>query len=300
MTQTFETKSATDDVASAFDDFARAFEAFKEANDERLGQIETRLSTDALTEEKLARIDGALDDAKRRIDRLSLDRARPPLGTDAPRDPLLHEHKAAFRAYMRSGEASGLKRLEEKALSAGSGPTAAISCPTPWSARCCGGLANVSPIRAVASVRVISGGQYKRAFSTAGAASGWVGETAARPQSASPTLAEMSFPAMELYAMPAATQTLLDDAVVDVDQWIAEEVETAFAEQESAAFVSGDGVNKPRGFLASPTVANASWSWGSLGYLATGGAAFPATNPSDILVELVYALRAGYLFDPGL
>jgi HK97 family phage major capsid protein len=294
MTQTFETKSATDDVASAFDDFARAFEAFKEANDERLGQIETRLSTDALTEEKLARIDGALDDAKRRIDRLSLDRARPPLGGDAPRDPLLHEHKAAFRAYMRSGEAAGLKRLEEKALSSGSGPDGGYLVPETVEREVLRRLANVSPIRAIASVRVISGGQYKRAFSTAGAASGWVGETAARPQTASPTLAEMSFPAMELYAMPAATQTLLDDAVVDVDQWIAEEVETAFAEQESAAFVSGDGVNKPKGFLASPTVANASWSWGSLGYLATGGAAFPATNPSDILVELVYALRAGY------
>ncbi len=294
MSQTFETKSATDDVASAFDDFARAFEAFKEATDERLGQIETRLSTDALTEEKLARIDGALDDAKRRIDRLSLDRARPPLGTDAPRDPLLHEHKAAFRAYMRSGEAAGLKRLEEKALSAGSGPDGGYLVPDTVEREVLRRLANVSPIRAIASVRVISGGQYKRAFSTAGAASGWVGETAARPQTASPTLAEMSFPAMELYAMPAATQTLLDDAVVDVDQWIAEEVETAFAEQESAAFVSGDGVNKPRGFLTSPTVANASWSWGNLGYLATGGATFPATNPSDILVELVYALRAGY------
>ncbi|HEV2605255.1 MAG TPA: phage major capsid protein [Microvirga sp.] len=294
MSQHLETKSATDDVASAFDDFARAFEAFKEANDERLGQIETRLSTDALTEEKLARIDGALDDAKRRIDRLSLDRARPPLGTDAPRDPLLHEHKAAFRAYMRSGEAAGLKRLEEKALSSGSGPDGGYLVPETVEREVLRRLANVSPIRAIASVRVISGGQYKRAFSTAGAASGWVGETAARPQTASPMLAEMSFPAMELYAMPAATQTLLDDAVVDVDQWIAEEVETAFAEQESAAFVSGDGVNKPKGFLASPTVANASWSWGNLGYLATGGAAFPATNPSDILVELVYALRAGY------
>jgi HK97 family phage major capsid protein len=195
---------------------------------------------------------------------------------------------------MRSGEASGLKRLEEKALSSGSGPDGGYLVPETVEREVLRRLANVSPIRAIASVRVISGGQYKRAFSTAGAASGWVGETAARPQTASPTLAEMSFPALELYAMPAATQTLLDDAVVDVDQWIAEEVETAFAEQESAAFVSGDGVNKPRGFLASPTVANASWSWGSLGYLATGGAAFPATNPSDILVELVYALRAGY------
>ena len=53
--------------------------------------------------------------------------------------------------------------------------------------------------------------------------------------------------------MPAATQALLDDAVVDIEQWIAEEVQTAFAEQEGAAFVNGDGVNKPKGFLSYTT-----------------------------------------------
>ncbi len=294
MTQALETKAASDDVSAAFEDFARAFEAFKETNDERLGEIETRLSADGLTEEKLTRIDQALDDAKRRLDRLTLDRARPPLGGDAPRDPALGEHKAAFQAYMRTGEAAGLRRLEEKALSAGSGPDGGYLVPATVEREVLRRLAAASPIRAIASVRVISGGQYKRAFSTAGAASGWVGETAARPQTASPTLAELSFPAMELYAMPAATQSLLDDAVVDVDQWIAEEVETAFAEQEGAAFVNGDGVNKPKGFLASTMVANSAWDWGKLGYLVTGGATFPASNPSDILVELIYALKAGY------
>ncbi|MDQ4135324.1 MAG: phage major capsid protein [Pseudomonadota bacterium] len=294
MTQTLETKSASDDVSAAFEDFARAFEAFKETNDERLGQIETRLSADPLTEEKVARIDQALDDARRRLDRLTLDRARPPMSGDAPRDPALSEHKAAFRSYMRTGEAAGLKRLEEKALSAGSGPDGGYLVPETVEREVLRRLSAASPIRAIASVRVISGGQYKRAFSTAGAAAGWVGENAARPQTASPTLAELSFPAMELYAMPAATQTLLDDAVVDIDQWIAEEVETAFAEQEGAAFVNGDGVNKPKGFLASTTVANSAWEWGKLGYLATGGATFPGTNPSDILVDLIYALKAGY------
>jgi HK97 family phage major capsid protein len=294
MTQTLETKSASDDVSAAFEDFARAFEAFKETNDERLGQIETRLSADPLTEEKVARIDQALDDARRRLDRLTLDRARPPMSGDAPRDPALSEHEAAFRSYMRTGEAAGLKRLEEKALSAGSGPDGGYLVPETVEREVLRRLSAASPIRAIASVRVISGGQYKRAFSTAGAAAGWVGENAARPQTASPTLAELSFPAMELYAMPAATQTLLDDAVVDIDQWIAEEVETAFAEQEGAAFVNGDGVNKPKGFLASTTVANSAWEWGKLGYLATGGATFPGTNPSDILVDLIYALKAGY------
>ncbi|MBA4270142.1 MAG: phage major capsid protein, partial [Methylobacterium sp.] len=147
----------------------------------------------------------------------------------------------------------------------------------------------------LATVRTISSGTYKKAFSTTGPASGWVGETAARPQTSSPTLAELSFPAMELYAMPAATQTLLDDAIVNIDQWIAEEVESAFAEQEGAAFVSGDGIDKPKGFLAYPMVAEASWNWGSIGVLNTGVAgAFATANPSDILVDLVYALKAGY------
>ena len=99
---------------------------------------------------------------------------------------------------------------------------------------------------------------------------------------------------MELYAMPAATQTLLDDAVVDIDRWIAEEVEAAFAEQESAAFVNGDGVNKPKGFLAVRQVEEEIWEWGRLGTVQTGGATFPADNPSDVLVELIYALKAGY------
>jgi HK97 family phage major capsid protein len=95
--------------------------------------------------------------------------------------------------------------------------------------------------------------------------------------------------------MPAATQTLLDDAVLNIEQWLADEVQTAFAEQEGAAFVHGDGINKPKGFLAEPAVDDATWSWGALGYLATGVAGgFAAENPSDRLVDLVYALKAGY------
>ena len=291
-----DTKSASDDVASAFEDFARAFEAFKDANDTRLSEIETRLSGDVVTDEKLTRIDTALNDAKRRLDRLALDRSRPPLGSgaDAVHDPAQAEHKAAFHSYIRSGEASGLKRLEEKALSAGSGPDGGYLVPDTVESEVLRRLSAVSPIRAISSVRVISGGQYKRAFSTTGPATGWVGETAARPQTASPTLSEMSFPAMELYAMPAATQTLLDDAVVDIDRWIAEEVEAAFAEQESTAFVTGDGVNKPKGFLSADTVEEEVWEWGKLGVVRTGGATFPADNPSDVLVDLIYALKSGY------
>src|SRR3954447_21267765 len=294
-----ETKSAgpAADASRAFDEFARALEAFKDTNDSRLSRIETRLSGDVVTEEKLARIGDVLDEHTRRIDRVTLDARRPALAGAAADagDPAVAEHKAAFDLYVRAGEAAGLKRLEAKALSAGSGPDGGYLVPDVVEREVLRRLATISPIRAIASVRVIAGGHYKRAYSTSGPAAGWVGETAPRPQTDAPTLAEMSFPAMELYAMPAATQTLLDDAIVNIDEWIAGEVETAFAEQEAAAFVNGDGVNKPKGFLTSDTVDNAAWTWGKLGFVGTGAAgAFPSADPSDKLIELIYALKSGY------
>jgi HK97 family phage major capsid protein len=291
-----ENKAAMFGTEAVLDEFARAFEAFKEANDTRLAEIETRLTADVVTEEKLARIDAALDQAKTRLDRISLDRARPPLGgAEPPRDASATEHKAAFDLYVRAGESAGLKRLEEKALSAGSGPDGGYLVPPTIEREVLRRLAEISPIRAIATVRTVSGGQYKRAVTVNGPAAGWVAETAPRPQTDAPSLSELSFPAMELYAMPAATQTLLDDAVLDIDAWLAEEVETAFAEQESVAFVTGNGIGRPKGFLSYDTVANASWAAGRLGFITTGASgAFAASNPSDVLFDLIYALRAGY------
>ena len=95
--------------------------------------------------------------------------------------------------------------------------------------------------------------------------------------------------------MPAATATLLEDSAVNIDQWLAGEVEMAFAVQEGAAFVNGDGTNKPTGFLHQTIVAESSWMWGKLGYVATGAAgAFDGDAPTDALIDLVYALKAGY------
>ncbi|MFC0283045.1 phage major capsid protein [Camelimonas abortus] len=281
-------------LARAFEDFSRNFAAWREASEERLQQIERR-QADVLADERLARIEAALDESQRRHERARLAAMRPPLAPDGGGDALAGEHKSAFHAYVRAGETAGLKLLETRALSAGSGPDGGYLAPADVERDVLGRLAVLSPVRAIASVRAISAGVYRKAVSVSGAAAGWVSETAARPQTASPTLAELTFPAMELYAQPAATQTLLDDAVVDIDRWLAEEVEQAFAAQESQAFVSGDGVAQPLGFLSAPTVANSSWTWGKLGFVATGATgAFPATDPGDVLIELIHALRAPY------
>ena len=284
------------DAVVTHGEMMRAFEAFKEANDERVTLSEKR-GGDVVLEEKLARLNATLDAQARRLDEITLKNARPAIGGEraAQRSAAGLEHKAAFESYVRSGEASGLRALELKAISAGSNPDGGYLVPPEVETQIGQRLTAISPIRGIAGVRTISGNVYKKPFMTAGPAVGWVGETDARTQTTSPTLDELSFPAMELYAMPAATATLLEDAAVNIDQWLAQEVEQVFAAQEGTAFVTGDGSNKPKGFLSYTAVDNDSWTWGNIGYVASGAAgAFPSSAPSDVLVDLVYAVNAGY------
>ena len=278
------------------DEVMRLFEELKASNDQRLDEI-ARRSADVVTEDKVERINAALT---RRLDELTLKSSRPALGAPLARERAVQstdalEHKAAFDAYMRSGESGGLRALEVKAMSIGSNPDGGYTVPLEIEQAIGRRLTAMSPIRAIAGQRTISANVYKKPFMTTGPAVGWVGETDARPQTNTPVLDQLSFPAMELYAQPAATPTLLDDSAVNIDEWLAGEVEQAFAVQEGTAFVSGDGSNKPKGFLSYTAVANAAWSWGNIGYVASGAAgAFAASNPSDSLVDLIYAVKAGY------
>jgi HK97 family phage major capsid protein len=278
-----ETKVMGGDQA---DPLMRAFEAFREANDERLAAIEKKMSADVLIENKVDRIGRALDE-------IMLKEKRPRMAAGEPQQA--SEHRKAFETYLRKGDNANLGAIEMKAMSAGSDPDGGYLVPDEIETEIGRLLKDSSPIRAIAGIRQVSASVYKKPFTTVGAEAGWVGETAARPETDSPTLAELQFPAMELYAMPAATQALLDDAAVDLDKWIAEEVELAFAEQETLAFISGNGTNKPKGFLDYTKIADASWAWGNIGYLITGvSGGFAASDPADKLIDLVYALKAGY------
>ncbi|MCC2609044.1 phage major capsid protein [Neorhizobium petrolearium] len=291
-----EVKAVPETVTAAFDEFMEAFEAFKDVNDRRLGEIEQKLTADVVTRDKVDRINRAMDDQKKVLDQLVLKKARPQLGRGGGElSAEAVEHKAAFDAYIRRGEEAGLRELEVKALSSGSGTDGGYLVPPETDTEIGRRISVVSPMRALSTGRTVSSAVLKKPFATTGLATGWVAETAARPQTSTPQLAELSFPTMELYAMPAATQGLLDDAAVDIESWIAGEVDIVFAEQEGDAFIRGDGVNKPKGFLSYPTVADSAWSWGNIGYVASGAAgAWQSTDPSDTLIELVYALKAGH------
>jgi HK97 family phage major capsid protein len=290
-TETYELKAtagaAGGDVADRYAELASAFEAFKRTNEQRIAEIERRGAADALTEEKLGRLNAVLDAAKAALDRATLERARPRLEGSEARPNGHDEYKEAFSAYVKRGE--------EKALSIGSNADGGYLVPVETETEINRMLAEISPIRAISGVRQISTQTYRKPISITGAATGWVSETASRPQTDAQTIDAVAFPTAELYAMPAATTAFLDDAAVDVGQWIADEVNAAFAEQEGAAFINGDGSNKPTGLLHYTQVAEGSWSWGKIGYIKTGVSGdWPASSPSDILVDLIYTLKSGY------
>lgn len=274
-----------------------AFEAFKQANDARLTGIEKKFD-DVVQNEKVDRINAevtnlqtALDEAVKMIAALKIG--------GAGDDKLTPEKKAyatAFDRFFRKGVENGLNELAIKAsLKTDSDPDGGYTVPDQMEATIDRVLGTVSAMRGAARVISISASVYKKLVNQGGATSGWVGEREARTETNTPTLAALEFPAMELYAEPAATQTLLDDSSLNVEQWLADEVAIEFAEEEGAAFITGTGVNQPRGILSYDTVADASYAWGKLGFIVTGEAAtFIAEDPVDPFINLVYALKQGY------
>lgn len=279
---TKETKMAKGrEVNTATADAMAAFEAYKQTNEARLADIEKRGKADPLLDDKLARID-------RRLETLSLKSARADLSGEA--SPVNAEHVSAWGRYMRVGDDSGMARLDVKSLNTGSDDQGGYVAPPELDQLIEARLMAASPMRQIATVRQTSAGTFRKPIGL-GVEARWAGETEARPVSAAAGLSLIEFPSGELFAQPAATQTLLEDAYSDVDAWLADEVEAAFATQESAAFITGDGVAKPRGLLSHDIVPEADHVWGKIGAVAGD---FTGANAADSLIDLIYAPKSQF------
>lgn len=285
------------DPTKVFNDLKIAVEAMRAEHQKELADIKKGMG-DVVQSEKVDRINADIGKLQEALDQVNAALAASKVG-GAGNDSQTadqREHAKAFDRFFRKGAEAGLRELEVKAAaSTSSDPDGGFVTPKQTEATIDRVLGTVSAMRQIARVMSISAGTYKKLVGQGGATSGWVGEKEARPETNTPTLAALEFPAMELYAMPAATQTLLDDASVDIAQWLADEVAIEFAEEEGAAFISGSGVNRPRGLLDYDAVANASYTWGKLGYVATGAAAdFHTEDSADALIDLTMALKQGY------
>ena len=198
---------------------------------------------------------------------------------------------AAFDGFVRTGAT-----LEMKAFTGVTGDAGGYAVPREIDQTIDALLKGASPIRGIANVVKVGSAGYRKLVTTGGTPSGWAAETAARPETGTPTFQEIAPPMGELYANPSASQAMLDDAQFDVEDWLAGEIAAEFAKAEGAAFVNGNGVNKPKGFLTQPTAATADGAraFGTLQHIASGAAADFGANPQERLIDLVQSLRAPY------
>jgi HK97 family phage major capsid protein len=269
---------------------ATAFEAFKTKHTEQLTDIKAG-KTDVVTTEKLGKIEAELDKLQAAVESVNL---KASLGdgheSAKPRDP---EYTSQFQAYFKGGSPSA--KLEEiRAAATKNDGEGGYLAPIEWDRTIGKKQKVISPMRQNSSVISITGAGFKKVYSDGIVGSGWVGETAARPQTTTPGLTSLSFSIGEIYAQPAASQGLLDDAEINVEEWLADEVSLEFDKQEGVAFLSGDGANKPDGVLTYVTGgANAAkHPYGAIVALASGAA---AAVTADALFDLQADLPAEFL-----
>ncbi len=232
------------------------------------------------------------DDRMTKLDRKTMFAGnRPALSaaaeTEAP-------HQKAFAAYLRAGDDDALHgiEIEGKAMSTAVSADGGFLVAPQMADTIRNVLLSAASIRSIANVVNVEATSYDVLIDRAEAGAGWATEVAASTETTTPVIERISIPLHELSALPKASQRLLDDSAFDVETWLAGRIAEKFIRAEAAAFVSGNGVDKPRGFLNYTSVANTAWSWGNIGYIPGGAAATITTT--DALVDLVYALGAQY------
>lgn len=272
-----------------------AFNEFKRANDERLKAIESKGYAPADVVEKVDKINGDLTELGKQITDLAKKSNRPAIG-DSEISADEAEYKSAFRQqFLRKGDATNLRDLERKAFQSGSDVDGGYFVDSEMAREIDRIAGTVSAMRGLADVRTIGGKGLEFRVKTNGMAARWIGENEAGGETTNAKYGKIEILAEEMEAEPWVYNTAMDDADFDVVGDITDEAGIAFGEAEGAAFIAGNGVKKPRGILSYNVVANASYAWGSVGYVASGGAgAFAASNPGDNIIDLLHALKSAY------
>nr|WP_136252871.1 phage major capsid protein [Ningiella ruwaisensis] len=273
------------DIEEVAKDLGAKFNEFKSANDKQLEAIDQEKSklsekVDGLNE-KLSE----MEQIKKQLETLQKQQNRPGITDDAK-----NEYKEGFLKFMRKGDAS---KIETKAVNLGDDAEGGFAVPEELDRAILELERDVSPMRQVCNAITVSGSNYRKLVNLGGAASGWVGEEAARPETDAPTLAQLTASMGEIYANPAATQQSLDDIFFNAEAWISSEVATEFAEQEGEAFLTGNGTNKPKGILAHTLSASpdATRTFGQIQRITAAGT---TAVTGDELITLIHSMKKAY------
>ncbi len=262
------------ELKTAMQGVAQDFDAFQAEITRKLSQTEERLTM---------------------LDRKTAFTPARPVLSQADAGEMLH-HKA-FDAYLRRGDENPMRGLEIETKGLNTlEPVDGGYLVDPQTAETIKStLSATASIRAIASVVQVESSSFDVLIDHTDVASGWATEEDPVTATSTPKIDRIPIRLHELSAMPKASQRLLDDSAFDVEGWLAGRIASKFARAEAAAFIHGDGVDKPRGFLDHDMEPDAVADWGEIGYIVTGVAGdFASTNPADAIVDLVYALGASY------
>ena len=286
------------EVKSAAETLARAFEDYKMTNDQRLQEIERRGNSDPLLGDKLGRLDQVMNRLQDDVSSVKTALKRPALGGARLFEDAPSEYKQGFMRYITKGAESELQNLQTKDMSVISDPNGGYMVPVEISERIVTRQYDTTPLRQLATVMSVTSEAVEMLRDTNEPDAVWASELATRTDTLEGTIGRIRIPVHELHAQPRATQKLLDDAVINVEEWLINKVADRFARRENNAFVVGDGVAQPRGFASYSTqaVGDSTRSWGVMEHVITGvDGAFPASNPADLLISLMHKLRVGYM-----
>ena len=298
----------------------KSVQAMREKHDEMAVEVKKFGSADYVTAEEVKRIDDHIDKLEAKNDALVLDAKRRERALEVSGDGVdldakaLHwaqrnakargtnvttftskdmdEYKSAFNSYLRNGDRA-MDGLEEKALSAGTDPDGGYTVHPDMSGRIVKKEFETSAMRAYASVQVISTDKLEGLYDNDESGYGWVSESGARSDTDTPEIPRWAIPVHEMYASPKATQRILDDSEINMEQWLAGKVADRFSRAENAAFVNGDGVGKPTGFLSYGDGTDLTNSIQRFQTGVSGGFA-AAPNGADVLIDALYGLKASY------
>ncbi|MCF3933294.1 phage major capsid protein [Acuticoccus sp. M5D2P5] len=274
------------DPRAIFAELQTAFAAFKDEHNAQITDLRSGLD-DVVRAEKVDRINADVGKLQAALDTAVSDIAALKLGGGGADGKVKDaEYTDAFRAHFRKGDVKA-------ALNKGADDEGGYLAPVEWDRTIIDKLIELSPMRSIATVQNISTGGFRKLFNLRGTSSGWVDEDDGRTETNTPEFGTMTFTPGELYANPSATQQMLDDAEINLEQWLAGEVQTEFAYQEGLAFISGNGTNKPFGFLTFAAGATQA-ATNPLGPIEVKAAAAGAAVTSDELIDMIYLLPSAF------
>jgi HK97 family phage major capsid protein len=282
------------DANDKLDQLGRAWEEFKTANDARLKAIETKGYAPADLVDKVGVINADVDKLSKQLADALLTAQRPQGGDKGvSRDQ--QEHKAAFDHFLRKGSVDKLAELERKAMNSTSDPDGGYLIPVQMDAEIDRVVPTLSAMARLARTITIGTRSYTRRVKTAGMSMTRVAEGGTAGETTEPTYAKLEFVVHPAEVEPWVYNETLEDADIDLAGDLAQEAAIGFAEGAAAEYISGNGVGKAQGITAYTNVANASYTWGKIGYIASGkAAAFASAAPADKLVSLYHSLKPQY------